>query len=69
MSYSGGMSQYAQENLSGADLCEAWHEEQRRLIDEIHEVTTNQIRRIVGTAQPEAAKRVASPIDAYKQPL
>ena len=26
-------TQQEQENLSGADLCECWHEEQRRLLD------------------------------------
>ena len=56
MSYSGGMSQYAhdQENESGMDLCECWHEEQRRLLTQtqIGQVT-DRIRRFAGTAQPD----------------
>jgi len=38
MSYSVGMSQLAsdqeeQDNLSGMDLCECWHEHNRRILD------------------------------------
>lgn len=38
------MSEYAaeqeqRENLSGMDMCEAWHEHNRRILNEIGEVT------------------------------
>lgn len=37
------ISEYAaeieQENLSGMDMCEAWHEHNRRILNEIGEVT------------------------------
>lgn len=51
MSYSGGMSQFAhdqeeQQNESGMDLCEAWHFEQRRILNEIHEIVVTEIKEI-----------------------
>ena len=58
MGYSGGMSQFAsdqeeQENESGMSDCEAWHEEQRRLLDGF-----DKIRPVIQgkTAQPDAAQ-------------
>lgn len=73
MSYSGGMSQYAhdQENESGLDLAEAWHYEQRRLLNEIHEIVVTEIQnsapcrnRAAGSCNP-----IAPRIDAYQQPF
>lgn len=38
------------------DMCEAWHEENRRLLNEFDKINL--------TAQTDSAKRIASPIGA-----
>lgn len=48
--------QQERDNESGMDLCEAWHHEQRRFIDEIHEIVETQIKNSAsaGTAQRDS---------------
>jgi len=48
---------------------EEWHEHNRRLINEINEITNTRIRRTAEPVQSVSAKRIASPIDAYQQPF